>query len=101
MPFIVSERRPTMAPPISRRPAGRIHRFFLGSRVPSAPAHLTPLWAAVWVILRVVRRLTLGDHVLAVRLALTFTVVIAVVVVAGSLLYVGLGISLGWGVRHR
>lgn len=90
-----------MTPPVPRRPAGRIHRFFLGSRVPTAPADLTPFWASVGVVLRVIRQLTLGDHVLAVRLALTFTAVIAVLVVIGSLLYVGLGTPLAWAGQHR
>lgn len=99
MAFTVSERRPAMASPRARRPAGIVHRICLGRR-PTAPAQLSRTGAAVWMVLRVIRQLTLGDHHLAWRLAMVATVIVAVVVVAGSLVYVGVGTVLVWAWQH-
>lgn len=90
-----------MASPRPRRPIGRLHRLFLGSQVPTAPADLTPFWAAAWVVSLVFRRLVLGDHRLAWRFAMAVTAVIVVAVIAGSLVYVGVGTVAAWGWQHR
>ncbi len=99
--FLLSERRPLMAAPIDRRRAGRIHRFFLGRRVLTAPANLTPFWAGVEVVMRVIRRVVLADRRLIVRLSMTITAVVVAAVVVGSVVYVVGAQVLLWGWAHR